>query len=97
MAKVSVGPAGPRLELDLLQRSIYFHTPEAAAWAAGINQARASAPPPPPGMGAGGGPPPGSPAAIAARRAAMPKCAYCGNINGPMATHCKSCGAPLAA
>jgi hypothetical protein len=95
-AKVAAGPAGPRLELDLLQRSIFFRTPEAAAWAAAINQAKASAPPPPPGAG-GGGMAAGPGAGIAARRAAMPKCSYCDSINGPMATRCKSCGAPLAA
>jgi hypothetical protein len=26
----------------------------------------------------------------------MPRCAYCQNLNAPMATHCKTCGAPLA-
>ncbi len=95
-ARVSPGPAGLRLELDLLQRSIFFRTPDPQGWAAAVNQAKATAPPPPPGAGAGPtGPPTG--AVIAARRAAMPKCAYCGNLNAPMATHCKSCGAPLPA
>jgi hypothetical protein len=95
-ARVSPGPAGPRLELDLLQRSIFFRMPDAPAWAAAINQAKAAAPPPPPGALAGGGG--ASPAAaVAARRAAMPKCAYCGNLSPPMATHCKSCGAPFPA
>ena len=95
-ARVSMGPAGARLELDILQRSIFFRTPEAPAWAAAVNQARALAPPPPPGAATGGaGTPPA--ASVAARRAAMPKCAYCGNLNPPMATHCKSCSAPLPA
>lgn len=94
LARSSPGPAGgPRLELDLLQQSIYFRTPEADAWAQAINLARASAPPPPPGAGAGAG---GGVPNIAAARAAMPKCAYCGGLNAPMATRCKSCGAPLS-
>ena len=91
-ARSSPGPAGgPRLELDLLQHSIFFRTNEPDAWAHAINEARASAPPPPPGGAGGGGGAPG----IAARRAAMSKCAYCGNLNAPMATKCASCGAPL--
>jgi hypothetical protein len=97
-AKSSPGPAGgPRLELDLLQHSIFFRVPDPQAWATGVNQARANAPPAPPGAMAGGGGGGGgtSGAAIAARRAAMPRCEYCGNLSPPMATHCKSCGAPL--
>jgi hypothetical protein len=81
-----------RLEIDLLQRVIFFRTAEPGVWAAAINQARATAPPPPPGTpGVGGGAP-----NIAAQRAAMPRCAYCQNLNPPMATHCKTCGAPLS-
>jgi hypothetical protein len=95
-AKVSPGPAGPRLELVLLEHSIFFRTPEHPQWAAAINQARATAPPPPPGM-AGGGAAANPAAAIAARRAALPKCTYCGTISGAMATKCESCGAPLSA
>ncbi|MCI4356455.1 MAG: hypothetical protein L3K18_04845 [Thermoplasmata archaeon] len=96
LARSSPGPqGGPRLELDLLQRSLFFRTPEAQAWADAINNARASAPPPPPGMSAGAGPGAGSGADIAARRAAMPRCDYCGGLNAPMATKCKNCGAPL--
>jgi hypothetical protein len=99
-AKVSPGQAGPRLEVDLLQRVIFFRTAEPQQWAAAINQARATAPPPPPGAMAGAGGPgagPGAPtaAALQARRAAMPRCAYCQNLSPPMATHCQSCGAPL--
>jgi hypothetical protein len=96
-ATSSPGPAGgPRLELDLLQHSVFFRVPDPEPWANAVNQARAQAPPAPPGAmagGGGGGPPSG--AAIAARRAAMPRCEYCGNLSGPMATHCTSCGAPL--
>jgi hypothetical protein len=91
-AKVSPGPAGMRLEIDLLQRVIFFRTADPGVWATAINQARATAPPPPPGTpGVGGGAP-----NVAARRAAMPRCAYCQNLNAPMATHCKTCGAPLS-
>jgi ribosomal protein L40E len=90
-AKVSPGQVGPRLEVDLLQRVVFFRTAEPQQWASAINQARASAPPAPPGaVGTPGGAP-----SLEARRAAMPKCAYCGNLNPPMATHCKTCGAPL--
>jgi hypothetical protein len=81
-----------RLEVDLLQWTAFFRTPEPGHWAEAINQARATAPPPPPGANAGGA---GAPN-LAAQRAAMPRCAYCGNLNAPMATHCKSCGAPLS-
>jgi hypothetical protein len=91
-AKVSPGPAGLRLEVDLLQRTIFFRTSEPEAWAAAINQARLTAPPLPPGANVPGA----GVAGFAARGAAMPRCAYCHNLNAPMATHCKNCGAPLA-
>jgi hypothetical protein len=91
-ATVSQGPAGIRLEVDFLQWRAFFRTAEPGNWATAINQARATAPPPPPGANLGPGGAPG----IAAARAAMPRCAYCNNLNAPMATHCKSCGAPLA-
>lgn len=98
LARSSPGPAGgPRLELDLLQRSLFFHTPDAQIWADAINRARAAAPPPPPGMnaGSGGGAGGGAGGNLPAQRAALPRCDYCGGLNAAMATRCKSCGAPL--
>lgn|GEM_PF-530708 len=80
------GPQGPALQLELLSRRVVFGTPEAAAWAAAINEARARAPPPPPGVMAGPG---------GAGRGAMPRCEYCGQLSQPSATKCESCGAPF--
>ena len=84
-AVVRPGPEGNVLEVDLLQRSPIFRLPEPEAWAAAINQARATAPPPPPGAMGGG---PGGPG-----RAPMPRCEYCGNLSPTGSPKCTSCGA----
>lgn len=84
-ASVAASPQGTRLQLELLQRTLFFQTPEPEAWAASINQLRANAPPPPPGaMGGGMG-----------GRAPQPRCDYCGNLSAVGATKCEHCGAPF--
>ncbi|MCI4365692.1 MAG: hypothetical protein L3K10_06500 [Thermoplasmata archaeon] len=87
-ASVVNGPGGPGLQVDLLARTLFFHTQDLAGWAAAITEARAHAPPPPPDVQARralkrGEPPP------------QPRCSYCGKLSPAGSTKCTSCGAPF--
>lgn len=86
-AAVVNGPNGAGLNVQLLQRQLFFTLAEPEAWAAAITQARASAPPAPPGA-LGGGP-------AGAPHGAMPRCEYCGQLSQAAATNCEHCGAPF--
>lgn len=79
---------GGNLDVELLQRHLFFQVDDVGAWAQTINAARAAAPPRPPNAG-GGGPGP------AGRGPPMPRCDYCGNLSPSGSTHCQSCGAPF--
>jgi len=85
----SLAPSGfgGNLDVELLQRHLFFQVDDVTAWAQTINSARVAAPPPPPGVtGRGGGP---------GRGPAMPRCQYCGNLSPAGSPRCASCGAPF--
>ncbi len=88
-ASVTTWQQSTVLDLELLQRHIYFQVDDPNAWSAEVNRARVTAPPPPPRVAERAG------LNVAARGPAMTRCPFCGNASPAGSTRCASCGAPF--